>query len=68
MEGGTTAAPRQYPGRAGATACLALSLAIFVMQLAMSRWWLARFNYGPMEWLWRWWTYGAQPMLRKAPT
>jgi uncharacterized protein len=55
-------------GRAGATACLALSLAIFVMQLAISRWWLARFNYGPMEWLWRWWTYGAQPMLRKAPT
>lgn len=54
-------------GRVGATACLALSLGVFVLQLGISRWWLARFNYGPMEWLWRWWTYGAQPMMRRVP-
>ena len=52
-------------GRVGATACLAISLAIFVLQAAASRWWLARFNFGPMEWLWRWWTYSGRPPLRK---
>lgn len=53
-------------GRVGATACLAISVGIFVLQAAVSRWWLARFNFGPMEWLWRWWTYSTRPPLRRA--
>src|SRR6478672_4954563 len=32
-------------------------LALFALQVALSRWWLARYRFGPMEWLWRWMTY-----------
>lgn len=39
--------------------------AIFLAQAAVSAWWLARFRFGPMEWLWRSLSYGrAQPMRR----
>jgi uncharacterized protein len=27
--------------------------------LPLSRWWLGRFRYGPLEYLWRSFTYGA---------
>jgi uncharacterized protein len=30
----------------------------FCAQVVLSKWWLARFAYGPMEWLWRMGTYG----------
>lgn len=54
-------------GRVGATTALAISLVIFAFQLAFSRWWLARFRFGPAEWLWRTVSYGRrQPMLREA--
>lgn len=40
-----------------------ISLALFAFQVAFSGWWLARFRFGPLEWLWRSATYGrAQPM------
>jgi uncharacterized protein len=29
------------------------AIALFAAQVAMSRWWLARFRLGPMEWVWR---------------
>ncbi len=42
-----------------------IALAIFAMQVTYSGWWLARFRFGPVEWLWRSLTYGkAQPMRR----
>lgn len=35
----------------------------FGAQVPISRWWLARYQYGPAEWLWRSLTYGTlQPM------
>jgi uncharacterized membrane protein YeiB len=37
---------------------LGLAAAILVLQALWSRWWLARFRYGPLEWAWRcvtWW-------------
>jgi uncharacterized protein len=38
-------------------------LALFCMQVLLSRWWLQRFRFGPMEWLWRSLTYlKPQPM------
>ena len=43
---------------------LVFVLVIFGLQLLFSRWWLARFRYGPMEWLWRWATYGHRPAMR----
>lgn len=42
-------------------------LALFAVQVVASRWWLARHRYGPMEWLWRWLTYGRRPAMRRAP-
>jgi uncharacterized protein len=42
---------------------VAISLGIFAVQVLLSHWWLARFRFGPVEWLWRSLTYGrAQPM------
>ncbi len=42
-----------------------LVLAFFALQIGFSHWWLARFRFGPAEWLWRTLTYGhAQPMRR----
>jgi uncharacterized protein len=36
-------------------------LIIWLLQLAYSPWWLQRFRFGPLEWLWRWLTYGGVP-------
>ena len=54
-------------GRTGTTICVPLSLAIFALQILYSRWWLARFQFGPCEWLWRALTYGKRPPMRLAP-
>jgi uncharacterized membrane protein YeiB len=37
---------------------------VYSAQIAFSHWWLARFRYGPMEWLWRGFTYRQVPPLR----
>lgn len=50
-------------GQLGLIFIYPLSAALFAFQIAYSRWWLARFRFGPVEWLWRSLTYGrAQPM------
>jgi uncharacterized membrane protein YeiB len=41
---------------------------VYAAQIAFSHWWLARFRYGPMEWLWRGFTYRQVPPLRIAQT
>ena len=41
---------------------------IFAIQVALSHWWLARFNFGPAEWLWRCLTYGYRPPMRRIAT
>jgi uncharacterized protein len=39
-------------------------LGVWALQLIVSPLWLRRFRFGPLEWLWRSWTYrGLQPML-----
>jgi len=35
-------------------------------QILFSNWWLSRFRYGPIEWLWRGFTYRQVPALRIA--
>ena len=45
---------------------LVFVVVVFAVQIAFSHWWLARFRYGPMEWLWRWATYGRRPTMRLA--
>ena len=42
-------------------------LALFALQVAFSHWWLARYRLGPMEWLWRWMSYGSRPAMRLQP-
>lgn len=51
------------------TAWLALNLLFFFgVQIPLSRAWLARYRFGPAEWLWRSLTYGARQPLRLART
>lgn len=37
---------------------LVLALAIYALEVPLSRWWLNRRRFGPAEWIWRWMTYG----------
>jgi uncharacterized protein len=55
-------------GRVGLAPAVGIAVAIFILQMAWSAWWLARFHFGPAEWLWRSLTYGRrQPMRIRAP-
>jgi uncharacterized protein len=40
---------------------------MWVLQLYLSPFWLARFRYGPLEWLWRSLTYGKRQPMRREP-
>jgi len=42
-----------------------LALACFGIEVGFSTLWLARFQFGPGEWLWRTLTYGHMPPLRR---
>ncbi len=50
-------------GEVGPALCVVIAFAIFGAQMAVSRWWLSRYRFGPAEWVWRTLTYGQlQPM------
>ena len=53
-------------GRIGSAAVLAICIAFFAFQTVYSHWWLARYRFGPMEWLWRTLTYGERPQMRRS--
>ena len=55
-------------GDVGRAAQVGLVVVVFALQLAFSHWWLARFRYGPMEWLWRAGTYLRVPAFRRDAT
>lgn len=38
---------------------------LFVIQIFISKWWVNRFYYGPVEWLWRIGTYGRKQPFRR---
>ena len=45
---------------------LLLAVFVFMFQVFISRWWLSRFIYGPLEWFWRSATYTKwQPFVKK---
>jgi uncharacterized protein len=54
-------------GRIGTAALTAMVIVAYAVQVLASRWWLTRFRFGPLEWVWRAYTYGSLPMLRSAP-
>lgn len=50
-------------GHIGPALTVGIAFLIFPVQMLYSRWWLARYRFGPAEWLWRTLTYGKmQPM------
>jgi uncharacterized protein len=53
-------------GRMGAAQAFALGLAVYVVQLYLSSWWLRRYRFGPIEWLWRTLMYGSVQPMRMA--
>jgi len=55
-------------GKVGASVCVILSLVIFGCQIATSQWWLVRFRFGPMEWVWRCLTYGKKQPFQLTTT
>jgi len=38
---------------------------VIALQVVFSHWWLSKFRYGPMEWLWRAITYWQVPPMRR---
>lgn len=52
-------------GKIGSFAVLVICAAFFAFQVAFSHWWLARYRFGPMEWLWRALTYGERPRMKR---
>jgi len=44
---------------------IVIVIALLPVQLIMSHWWLSKFAFGPCEWLWRYWTYGRPPPMRR---
>jgi len=52
-------------GRTTPTQAVAIALAVFAAQLWLSRLWLRRFAYGPLEWWLRALTIGAWPRWRR---
>ena len=48
----------------GQAACIAIGVAIFIVQSALAALWLRRFRFGPLEWCWRRLTYGVPVRMR----
>lgn len=51
-------------GRFGWSELTAIAAAIVAAQVVLANIWLRFFAMGPLEWLWRWLTYGRRPQLR----
>jgi uncharacterized protein len=44
--------------KVGSSRAMAIAAAIILVQIPLSAWWLSRFRFGPVEWVWRRLTYG----------
>jgi uncharacterized protein len=52
-------------GRVGPALGLVPTFILYGAQVVFSNWWLKRYRFGPMEWLWRGMTYGKFPSMHK---
>ena len=53
-------------GKLNVSTALAFGVAVYAAQVFFSQWWLGRYRFGPIEWLWRSLMYGqSQPMMRQ---
>lgn len=53
-------------GQVSRPAQVGMVVALTVVQCALSAWWIARFHFGPLEWVWRAATWLRWPPLRRA--
>jgi uncharacterized protein len=44
---------------------LLLALVVYILQVFISKWWLSKYNYGPVEWVWRQLSYRKKLPLKK---
>jgi uncharacterized protein len=54
-------------GQVGPAVGFVIGIPFFAAQVLFSNWWLSRYRFGPMEWLWRGMTYGVFPAMRRQP-
>jgi len=52
-------------GRIGPAIGLIPAVVLYTAQVWFSNWWLQRYRFGPIEWLWRGMTYGKLPVMRR---
>lgn len=50
----------------GAAVLWGVTILIYLVQIPLSGWWLSRFRFGPMEWLWRSLTYRQRQPFKQA--
>jgi uncharacterized protein len=53
-------------GRVGPALAWVPVIVLYSAQVVFSNWWLSKYRFGPMEWLWRGLTYGKFPAMRKS--
>jgi uncharacterized protein len=44
---------------------LLLALVVYTIQVYLSKWWLSKYNYGPVEWVWRQLSYRKRLPLKR---
>jgi uncharacterized protein len=54
-----------FTGKFGYTVIIGIALLVFIIQIILSTWWLQKFKFGPLEWLWRQLTYGKKLKIKK---
>jgi uncharacterized protein len=58
-----------WSGKVGPVGLVPILIVVFGAQIAFSTWWLRRYRFGPVEWVWRSLTYGRlQPLRRVEPS
>jgi uncharacterized protein len=54
-------------GKTGPAILTLIGLTIYGTQVIFSKWWLTRFAFGPMEWIWRCATYRSWQPIHRQP-